>query len=496
MANLVSNASANLILKLTRLVLVFIITPVLINNLGFYDYGIWEVVISLIGYVGILNLGLPSSLVKFISQSHAENDIGYAQILFRKSMKYMLLVSLVAAFILFVFNILYFELFPKEFLTYQDKYQTFLTLISVFIILSFISTVITSTVEGFQLFALKTKVIVPIAIGINCYIWFNINPDNALLLLISTSLVSSVITSTVLCVFLQYRFKILWGSAASKRSFDLKEVVRFSFKSFVQGTMYKIQDTVAPILVSTTLGPAMVVFFIVPKNLIGHKRDIEMTITQVFLPYFSYKNVDNQNSTSDYYQFSLILMLITLPISLGILFLGSDFLRLWVGDEIAMKGELIIQLLAISSIAGSIDPLGSKYLTSLGKHGIYAKLAPIQLIVFLVTATFLLNTLGVNGIAWAVLLNSIIFPAIYFRYRCLVQGDSMKQYILAVFSKLVVPSLLFATTVMTIQHFVIIDNYFSFLAAAAAPTVVFLLYVLLFVCSDSQRQQVISYLKR
>ena len=481
-----------MLLKMNRMVMIFIITPVLIRNLGFYDYGIWEVVISLIGYVGFINLGLPSSIVKFVAQAEGESDIGYSRILFKKAMGYMLVASFLVASILLIFNFYLFDVFPSKFLEDKSRYQLFLVLIALFIICSFFHTVVMSTVEGFQAFDVKAKVIIPISIVINIVIWLFISENNALILLTTTSISSLVLSSTILVFFLQHRYRIINGESNARRAFNINEVISFSLKSFVQGAVYKIQDTVAPILVSSILTPASVVFYSVPKNLIGHKRDIELTITQVFLPYFSFMNSNGGNLVRDYYRFSLILLIITLPIGLGVLFLGKEFLGLWVGNEIASNASFVIATLALSSILGGCDPLASKLITSQNKHGIYAKLAPFQLLLFLAVSLPLLTKLGIDGIAIAVMLNSLIFPFIYMKYRVKLMGDSIRTYFFAVHMKTLLPVTAFVCVITCLKNIIIIDSYAKLLFAATVSTICFLLTSFLFSLNDSERKVIIS----
>ena len=54
---LLVNTGSNLATMIVRLAIVFIMTPVLVHNLGRYDYGLWEMISGVMGYMGLFDLG-------------------------------------------------------------------------------------------------------------------------------------------------------------------------------------------------------------------------------------------------------------------------------------------------------------------------------------------------------------------------------------------------------------------------------------------------------
>ena len=64
---LIINSLSGTILYLLNIVVAFVMSPIIIRTLGNNDYGLWELVMSVIGYMGILDLGIGQALVRFIS---------------------------------------------------------------------------------------------------------------------------------------------------------------------------------------------------------------------------------------------------------------------------------------------------------------------------------------------------------------------------------------------------------------------------------------------
>jgi len=73
-ASLFRNVLANMGGYLVALVLTFAITPFLIRSLGPANYGAWSLVAELIGYYGLLDMGLRGAVTYFVAHHRAKNE--------------------------------------------------------------------------------------------------------------------------------------------------------------------------------------------------------------------------------------------------------------------------------------------------------------------------------------------------------------------------------------------------------------------------------------
>src|SRR5690554_7401041 len=71
---LLVNTGSNVLVMFVKLVITFIMTPVFVHNLGKYDYGLWEMIGAVIGYMGILDLGLRPAISRYAARHLAEKD--------------------------------------------------------------------------------------------------------------------------------------------------------------------------------------------------------------------------------------------------------------------------------------------------------------------------------------------------------------------------------------------------------------------------------------
>jgi len=64
----------------------FLMLPFLVSRLGDSLYGIWVLVVAVVGYGNLLDFGVRSSIVKYVSQRHATNDREGLQRLFNTTL--------------------------------------------------------------------------------------------------------------------------------------------------------------------------------------------------------------------------------------------------------------------------------------------------------------------------------------------------------------------------------------------------------------------------
>jgi O-antigen/teichoic acid export membrane protein len=68
------NTAANYVGRFTAFAVAFFLMPFVINSLGDTDYGVWTLVLSVSGYLALLDLGLAQALAKYTAEYAARRD--------------------------------------------------------------------------------------------------------------------------------------------------------------------------------------------------------------------------------------------------------------------------------------------------------------------------------------------------------------------------------------------------------------------------------------
>jgi O-antigen/teichoic acid export membrane protein len=88
-------------------VLALIITPLLVHGLGPTYYGIFALSSAAIGFVGMLDLGMGTTLVRFISTSHGRGDIEESRRLVQASAFFYSIVGIIGFFVMLAVALLF-----------------------------------------------------------------------------------------------------------------------------------------------------------------------------------------------------------------------------------------------------------------------------------------------------------------------------------------------------------------------------------------------------
>src|SRR3954469_14718753 len=52
----------------------FVVSPIVVRSLGETQYGAWVLLISMVGYLGLLDLGVRSAVTRYVAKFHASGD--------------------------------------------------------------------------------------------------------------------------------------------------------------------------------------------------------------------------------------------------------------------------------------------------------------------------------------------------------------------------------------------------------------------------------------
>jgi len=425
------NTGSNFLVLFIKLVITFVMTPIIIHSLGNYDYGLWEMLVAVVGYMGILDLGIKPAISRFSAKLKAENDRDGLLEVYNTALVYMLGVG-VLLLVVFVAWALWLpdSIAPEGSPT--KKYTILLLILGAQLLIMFPGYVAESFLEGFQLYYVKNIITIINSIIGSSVIYFIITPENGLLLLAGMNAVG---TSIKYLLFFALLLRPNFGSMNIElKKFSikrLKEILIFGGKSLIQGIGSRLEQATDSLVIGILLGPMMVPLYSVPANLTRYISAIGMNLTHVFMPLFSdlYARQQHEKIVQIYMNASKWVVAIIMPLAAGIAITGAPFISIWIGDEYGKNADGIIILLVIFISSPFLNPFYSRYLTAINEHGILAKLSPISAVINLTSSIFLVREFGIIGAAIGSVLPIFIFMPIYLKRSCHHLGISVLQYI-------------------------------------------------------------------
>lgn len=440
---LLINTSSNMAQLIVSMVVTFVMAPIYLKVMGHHDYGLREMVLALVGYMGMLDLGMRPTVSRFASMHNAQKDRGALLTVYACSLAFLGLVGLVLASFFWVWATTYPEWLNPEGGEDLTKYVLFLLFVGGQVLFAFPKFVTESYLEGLQRYYFKNMVniITTIAIAVISYIY--ITPENGLVLLVGLGAASQVIKLLIFgLILLKPALGTIYPNVRYFSREKLREMLSFGLKSFIQGAAYKVERLSDKLVIGSILGPAALPVYTIPSTLVGYISSITMTLTHAFMPLFSDLNARSQQVKikAIYMVASKLVVGLIIPMGVGICLIGGPFIAIW------MKGEFdptlvdaILVLLVTYTLVPMLNPFASRYLTAINKHVIFAKVAPPAALANLGLSIWLVYEYGVIGAALGSVLPVFVVMPIFLKVVANNLEISMLEYVKHVILPAIVP---------------------------------------------------------
>lgn len=482
------NTSSNVSVTVLKIIFAFIMTPILVENLLYHDYGIWEVCVSVIGYMGLMDLGLRPTITRHIAMYNSEKKQSEVRHVYSTSFFFMVFLGTLSLIIFLIWAYTNPASLAEDNQNIE-RYKWLLIIIGIQLFFKFPGIAAESTLDGFHKFYLRNNITIINTIIGNIIIYLYITPENALLLVAGVSTAGLTIKYLIFIALLA-RNKDL-NELPNKRSANfstLKYLLKFGSKSFIQGVAWRIEQSITPVLIAYILAPSYIIFYAIPANLVGYLKTITANLTQALLPYFSENIKQDLNTKQSVYQkLTKYIGAIIMPIHVGLFLLGEAFIGLWLDTDISTNARLLLYVLVFANLLNAIDPLASKYLTAENKHAIFAKLAPIGVTINVIMTTIALHYWGIEGATLGALVQTLIFAPIYFVYRNRMQGSQSLAFFKNVYGSLVAPLVILGITITLLKELWGVDTFATFLAVTLVSSSLYAIAFYVFSLTSNEK---------
>jgi O-antigen/teichoic acid export membrane protein len=471
------NSLSGTLLFLVNVIITFLMTPIIVRELGNRDYGIWDILLSVFGYLGILELGLGPAIVRFVAREIAFDDRERINRIAATSLWSMASVGffgfMVISCLAFISDKII-NISPGE----VSHLASLFVLTGLNLGFQFLGTVFVAYLMGLQrlYFVNNFRILLYIAQAAVTYYALTSWSGSRLIWMAIILLCTNLLQYGVFAGLVMSTEKTDWRIHNFSWT-TMKELYFFGFGSSLLMASDRIQRQSAPIIIAHVLGVSQVVIFSLPKRLIDYGKDMTLSMGFPLFAYFSALNgQSNKNDNLEKWNStSLWLQMFSMAIPILIFFLGKDFLYIWISPFFANKGGWVLKLLCISLLFEGLCPNSGRYVVASGKH-----LRPAMIILLLSVISlpcFFLMTIkfGLIGLAVGILLNSLINVLIMFRKALSLLELSFYDHWKKTIFPLILPLLSFSAWLFAGRFFIVPSSYANI---AILTSIGFMIYFL------------------
>lgn len=401
-----------------------LLTPFVVRTLGDAAYGFWVVLLSFVGYAGILELGVQPAVIKLVGQHRGNPDRERLEELITAALVFFaaagLLASLLVAFVLP-------PLVPHLVKDHQGlgELRALFALIAADVLILFLNYVFAGILYGWQLYHGKNLIDIA-AWVINALLLVAFLQHGGLLLLAASKTATdllALLATVLLCRRALPGVRFSWGRVG-RGSFGA--LLGFGGKLFASATSKRISNYAQPLILSSQISAAATAFFSIPARLVDYAQQIAWALSTGFMPMFS--ELDGRNESeflrSIYLRYSRYILLLTLPILVLILVYGPDFIARWIGPEYAARGRDALYILAAAVLIEGLQPLIWRLFTGVGRVNFLVAVSAAASLLSIALGLLWVGPLGIAGVALGVLVTTAASQVLLFGYASRYLGLS------------------------------------------------------------------------
>lgn len=360
------------------------------RELGIEEFGLFTIILALVGYASIFDVGITRSVIREIAIF--KNNQEEVLKIISTSALLVLILGVAAGVLIIVFSSIISELLKVS--SYAvENFQYSLMLLSLSIPLFLLTQIWCSLLEGREEFLKlnifktisSTLVVLLPAIGLML--------DSSLLSAVIGLLISRVISIILVLWFCkEYIVKLKFHKDTFKR------LINFGGWIAVSNIISPIMSYFDRFILANKVGSNVVGFYTGPSEAISRIGIFPSAIARTIFPMLSDKEADNKQIKKISY---LLVFLSIVPFGIIAAYFAENILDLWLGSQFALKSTLIFQVLVLGLIFNSIAQVPFTSIQAQGGSKVTAILHLFEVIPYVLLLLYLIQYYGLLGAAWA-----------------------------------------------------------------------------------------------
>ena len=392
-----------------NMVVPFFLTPFVVRHLGSVGYGVWILAVSTVSYLNLLDLGLRSAVVRFVSKAQARGSMTEATSAIHAALWFRLLIAggVAALSLILAAAVPHFFKIPAD-LMRAAQITTLLCALGVAVtLISGVFGAVLAAINRFDLLSYVTMMQTLVrAVGVLLILRSGRGlVPLACWELTVLSLVGVATTALAMTTFPHSRVR-----PGRPDMGVLRMIWSYSFTTFIFMVAVQIITNTDNIVVGSFLSVGAVTFYAIGGSLTNYACQVSGALSATFTPMAS-----NLEASDNFGGLKKMLILgtqatlgLALPISAALFFRGGTFIRLWMGPQYQIVSEQVVRILMISMYLAIANGTASSIMMATEKHKPMARMAVYEALLNLGLSIVLAKRIGLYGVAWGTAISMII----------------------------------------------------------------------------------------
>jgi O-antigen/teichoic acid export membrane protein/glycosyltransferase involved in cell wall biosynthesis len=420
----------------------FLLAPFLIGRLGETGYGLWVLLASFTSYFGMLDLGVRSSVGRYIAFYHARNDRRGINATLSTALALLGCAAVLALLATGGALIGFFHLFavPPE---QADAVWWALLLVGINLALSLPLNVFDATLWAGQRFDLLNAIDIPVVVVRTGLAMLLVGAGGSLVALAWVTLAATLTAASAkaICSFRLDRQLRVQPRLVSRGM--ARTLLGYGIWYFLLSVARVITPQISPLVIGNRLSVAWVTPYNVAGRMTSYAQSALVASTGVLTPVATALHARSQEAEQRQlfleggkYCLALVLFFV-----LVFVLLGRSLITLWVGPELAVSATPVLLVLALGELLPMSQWVTNSLILGKERHRLVALAGVVENVTAVALALGLVGRYGIVGVAVAVAVpGTLCRGLLHWVYGCRLLGVGLGEYV----RRVVVPPVLTA----------------------------------------------------
>lgn len=445
---IIKNVSSSWFSLGVNILIGFFLSPFILHHLGNTAFGAWVLVFSVTGYYGLFDLGVRSSIVRYVSTYTAKNDMEGVHRLINTSLAGYTAIGTVAMAVTIALSSLVSSIFhmPPEFV---PTARVLFLIVGASVSIGFPAGVFGGILEGLGRFYVVSATNIVSTLLRAVLIVLALRHGYGLLTVAIITVVLPFLAALVRAGIVLHLLPLKFGWRFVSRD-ALGEIARYSSVSFILMLAFKLRFKTDEIVISAFMPMAAVTFFANAGRLVDYTGEVVSNLAQIFVPMSGQSDAkgDTDRLRRIFIAGNRACALVVLPIAAILIILGKSVITAWVGRQYVAVSYPVLLTLLIPSIFILAQGASPRILYGMARHKSLAWVTSLEGIANLILSIVLIRKFGLVGDALGTAI-PLSCTALFFlpRHMCRILDVRVKSFLVGAYS---LPILLTLPTVLAL----------------------------------------------
>ncbi len=470
--------------------------PFVLHRLGDVAYGIWVLAVSTVAYLSLLDLGMQSSVLRFVSKGYTQGDHQGASEAMSAALWVRLRISMVVlgcSLALSAFFPILFKL-PASF-ALNARVAVLIIGFTTALTMSF--GVAGGVLSGLNRYDLQNSVsLTQTAVRVITVV-IVLRTGHGIVAIALSELLATCIGLATLSYFARRLYPELKLHLSRPKRETLRTVWAYSAYAFLTTIAVQLVYQTDNLVVGAFVSTGAVTLYAIGNSLCRYATQVVGAIAGTFVPAAStYEAAGNTDALLRlFFHGTRVTLAVSLPILITFLVRGRTFISLWMGAQYAHTSYAVLVLLSIPLFFAFANRTAGSIAYGVEKHKPMAVWAIVEGVSNLILSVILVRRYGIYGVALGTLIPSLLVQIGFWPwYTSTLVNVSVREIYWKVWGRMFLAATPFAAVSYAVEKAYPPKHLLQFLLQIAGTLPVFLL-VLALVYQGYVRAEVLPKLR-